>query len=124
MNRCRRLQAALNGLRQFLLPFDPHKRVLAGHLDLGVAGDLGHFNRGSADFLAPGDVRAAEGAGVEALEIVADGWLGTCAWLGEKAGRSLLRYRVPSGSSGAQSRSPLKGGWKKAVQGPRRKRLG
>jgi hypothetical protein len=46
--------------RELILAFGRDKRILASHLQIAVAGDLGRFNSASADLLPPSDVRAPE----------------------------------------------------------------
>jgi hypothetical protein len=58
---------------QFVLPLRRHERVLAGHLQVGVASDLRCLDRAAADFLPPGDVGAAEGVRAQARKVATFG---------------------------------------------------
>jgi len=68
---CGRRQPLLNSPGQFVLPLGRHEGLLARHLQVGVAGDVGGLDGAAADLLSPSDVGAAERVRTRTREVAA-----------------------------------------------------
>lgn len=62
-------QPVLDGAGQILLPLDLDLRILLGHPNGAVAGDLGSLDSAAADLLPPRDIGPPEGVRAQPREV-------------------------------------------------------